>query len=256
MSFIRKVKIGNKIYLSEVENKRINGKVVQKHIRYVGKEADGKTILSSSISNLQIDQVKIYGPLLILNHIAQEIHLPTLLGKYGKEILSMVFAHCLDYKSINQMSEWFERTDLNMLLDLELVTEARLLQALDHLESMNAVQLQKTIFESVKTQYDIDDKGIVYDVTNTYLYGKKCPFAKEGKDKEGVKGRPLLQIGLGVTQKHGVPILHKVFDGNVHDARTFADIITSLYEFHITDGLIVFDRGITSKSNQIYSRCS
>ena len=74
MSFIRKVKIGNKIYLSEVENKRINGKVVQKHIRYVGKEADGKTILSSSISNLQIDQVKIYGPLLILNHIAQEIH--------------------------------------------------------------------------------------------------------------------------------------------------------------------------------------
>ena len=44
MSFIRKVKIGNKIYLSEVENKRINGKVVQKHIRYVGKEADGNTI--------------------------------------------------------------------------------------------------------------------------------------------------------------------------------------------------------------------
>lgn len=250
MSFIRKVKIGNRIYLSEVENKRINGKVVQKHIRYVGKEADGKTIQSSSISNLQIEQVKIYGPLLILNHIAQEIHLPALLGKYGKEILSMVFAHCLDYKSINQMSEWFERTDLNMLLGLEWVTEARLLQALDHLESMNAVQLQKTIFESVKTQYDIDDKGVVYDVTNTYLYGKKCPFAKEGKDKEGVKGRPLLQIGLGVTHKHGVPILHKIFDGNVHDARTFADIITSLYEFHITDGLIVFDRGITSKSNQ------
>ena len=99
----------------------------------------------------------------------------------------MVCAHCLDYKSVNQMSEWFERTDLNMLLGLEWVTEARLLQALDHLESMNAVQLQKTIFESVKTQYDIDDKGVVYDVTNTYLYGKKCPFAKEGKDKEGVK---------------------------------------------------------------------
>jgi hypothetical protein len=70
MSFIRKVKIGNKIYLSEVENQRINGKVVQKHIRYVGKEADGKTILSSSISNLQIDQVKVFGPLLILNRLA------------------------------------------------------------------------------------------------------------------------------------------------------------------------------------------
>lgn len=40
MSFLRKVKIGNRIYLTEVENKRINGKVVQKHIRYDGKEAD------------------------------------------------------------------------------------------------------------------------------------------------------------------------------------------------------------------------
>ena len=95
ISFIRKVKFGNKIYLSEVETKRITGKVVQKHIRYVG---NGKTILSSSISNLQIDQVKIYVPLLILNHIAQEIHLPTILGKYGKEILCMVFAYCLDFK--------------------------------------------------------------------------------------------------------------------------------------------------------------
>lgn len=51
-----------------------------------------------------------------------------------------------------------------MLLGLEFVTEARLLQALDHLESMNAVQLQKTIFESVKTQYDTDDKGIYYHI--------------------------------------------------------------------------------------------
>jgi uncharacterized membrane protein len=94
----------------------------------------------------------------------------------------MVFAHCLDYKSINQMSEWFERTDLNMLLDLEFVTEARLLQALDHVESMNAVQLQKTIFESVKTQYDIDDKGIVYDKIPTFM--AKSVHSKREKTKK------------------------------------------------------------------------
>lgn len=79
------------------------------------------------------------------------------------------------------MSDWFSRTDLNMLLDLKSVTEERLLNALDDLESQDAVQLQKTIFESVKKQFDIDDCGIVYDVTNTYLYGSKCSIAKEGK---------------------------------------------------------------------------
>jgi len=36
MSFIRKIKRGNCIYYVEVENERINGKVVQRHIRYIG----------------------------------------------------------------------------------------------------------------------------------------------------------------------------------------------------------------------------
>ena len=48
MSFIRKIKKNGKIYLAEVENKRINGKTVQKHIRYVGKQVDGETIISIS----------------------------------------------------------------------------------------------------------------------------------------------------------------------------------------------------------------
>ena len=52
MSFIRKYKKGNKVYLAEVESRRIKGKVVQRFLRYVGKQADGHTILSASISDL------------------------------------------------------------------------------------------------------------------------------------------------------------------------------------------------------------
>lgn len=250
MSFIRKIKRGNKIYLAEVENVREDGVVHQRHIRYVGKEADGETILSSSISNIEIEEVKLCGPLLVLNHIAQEINLSETLGEYGDEILSMVFAHCINYKSINQMPKWFERTDLNMILDLEGLTESRLLKALDSLEEHDPTKLQINIFKNVKKKYTIEGNGVVYDVTNTYLYGKKCPIGKFGKDKEGVKGRPLIQIGLGVTQKEGIPLFHKVFDGNIHDSRTFSDSITSFKEYDIKNGLVVFDRGISSKKNQ------
>jgi len=251
MSYIKKSKRNGKIYLSEVETKRVNGRIITRHIRYLGKEADGKTVLSASVSNIAVDKVKVYGPLLVLNHIAQEIELSSMLGGYGDEILSLVFAHCLDYKSVNQMPSWFERTDLNMLLDLQTLTEKRLRNALDSLESQDPNALQKKIFESVKSKYDLDDKGIIYDVTNTYLYGKKCLFGKAGKDKEGVKGRPLIQIGLGVTQEEGVPVFHKIFHGNIHDSRTFQDIITAFQEYEIRNGLIVFDRGISSKRNQI-----
>ena len=121
--------------MAEVENKRVQGKVVTRYIRYMGKEADGKTVLSASISDVEVDYVKQYGPLLVLNHLAQEIGLAEYLGPYGNEILSMVYAHCLDYESVNQMPAWFERTDLNMMLNLEGLTEQQLLKALDSLET-------------------------------------------------------------------------------------------------------------------------
>jgi transposase len=249
MSFIRKIKKGDKVYLAEVENIRINGIVCQRHIKYIGKEADGKKILSSSISNIEVEQVKLSGPLLVLNYLAKEIKLAEILGEYGEEILSLVFAHCIDYKSINQMSYWFERTDLNMILNLDGLTEARLLQALDSLEAKDSTKLQVEIFNNVKNKYKIDHTGIIYDVTNTYLYGKKCLLGKLGKDKDGVKGRPLIQIGLGVTKSEGIPIFHKVFNGNIHDARTLSDSLTAFKEYGIKDGLIIFDRGINSKKN-------
>ncbi len=252
MSYIKRSKRKGHVYLSEVETKRVNGKVVTRHIRYLGKEADGKTILSSSLSDVEVEQVKIYGPLLVLNHIAQEINLPSLLGRYGNEILSMVYAHCLDYESVNQMPSWYERTDLNMLLDLDGLTEERLLNALDSLEAHDAVELQKAIFESVRSHYELNPKGIIYDVTNTYLHGRKCPCGRLGKDKEGVKGRPLIQIGLGVTQEEGVPVFHKTFHGNIHDSRTLQDLLTPFHTFGLRGGVMIFDRGISSKKNQLY----
>lgn len=250
MSFIRKIKRGGRVYLAEVENVRVKGKIIQRHIRYIGREADGKTVLASSISNLQINDVKVFGPLLVLNQIAKSIGLHKVLGDYNQEILSMVYAHCIDYRSLNQMQSWYQKTDLNFLLDLDGLTETRLVGALDSLEKLNSTELQKEIFSNVKNEYMINGDGLIYDVTNTYFYGKRCSLGKLGKDKEGRQGNPLIQIGLGVTQNEGVPIFHKVFDGNVHDSRTFSDSITEFKAFGIKNGLVIFDRGITSKQNQ------
>lgn len=249
MSFIRKIKRNGRVYLAEVENRWIDGKVVQTHLRYIGKQVDDKTILSASISESEIEQVKLYGPLLVLDHLAKRIGLDKHLGKYSPELLSMVYAHCLDYKSINQMERWFERTDLNVLLKLDGLTERRLLDALDTLEQRDWERLQLDVFASVKDQYKLKVSGVIYDVTNTYLYGKKCVLGKLGHDKEGIKGRPLIQVGLGVTKAEGIPLLHKVFDGNIHDSKTLSDLIFQLKPYRIKRGLIIYDRGITSARN-------
>ena len=249
MSFVRKIKTKRGTYLAEVENRRVDGKVVQKHIRYVGREVDGETILSSSLSDVVIDEVRLYGPVMVLDYLAKKIGLPELLGGRALEILAMVYAHCLDYKSINRMEQWFERTDLALMLPLEGVTEERLLDALDSLEGMDSMRLQQRIFERTAAVFHIPVSGILYDVTNTYLYGKHCDLGKYGHDKEGVKGRPLIQVGLAVTKEFGIPVCHKVMDGNIHDAKMFSDFITDLRSFHIRKGIVLYDRGIASAEN-------
>lgn len=249
MSFVRRIKRAGRVYLAEVQNQWVNGKCVQRHIRYVGREADGKTLLAASLSEAEVEQVKLYGPLLVLHHLAKEIQLADQLGPYSQEILSLVYAHCLDYRSLNSMPSWFARTDLNFLLNLEGLTEKRLLGALDSLEALEAETWQQRLFERVCRQYRLRPSGVIYDVTNTYLYGRHCPLGKPGHDKEEVKGRPLIQIGLGVTQEEGFPLFHKVFDGNVHDARTLQDLVTLFGRYHLSPGLFIYDRGIVSGRN-------
>jgi transposase len=249
MSFIRRIKRQGRVYLAEVENKWIKGKCVQRHIRYIGREADGKTLLAASLSEVEVEQVKLYGPLLVLNHLAKEIDLADQLGPHGPEILSLVYAHCLDYRSLNHMPHWFERTDLNFLLNLEGLTERRLLSALDSLEALDTEAWQRRLFECVCRRYRLRPAGVIYDVTNTYLYGRQCPLAKLGHDKEQVKGRPLIQMGLAVTQEEGFPLFHKVFDGNLHDARTLQDWVTQFRSYDLGRGLFIYDRGIVSGRN-------
>lgn len=249
MSFIKRSKKNGKIYLNEVENLWIDGKCVQKHIRYIGTEVDGETKLAASISDIEVEEVKVFGPLIVLHHIAKDIGLPDLLGEYSQEILSLIYAHCLNYQSINNMSEWFKRTDLAVLLDIQRVTEKTLLNALDSLDTIDIENVQLQIFKTLNRKFKVDRVGLVYDVTNTYFYGKKCSLGKLGHDKEGVKGRPLIQIALAVTQDRGLPLFHKVFDGNIHDARTLQDLVSTMKQYKIESGLIIYDRGIGSAEN-------
>ena len=102
---------------------------------------------------------------------------------------------------------------------------------------------KKTIYEKVRDVYNIRGSGVVYDVTNTYLYGRKCSLAKFGKDKEKRKGYRLIQVGLGVTQKEGIPVFHKVFNGNIHDSRTLLIPLREFKAYGIKNGLVIFGSG-------------
>ena len=254
MSFIRKIKTKSGTYLAEVESQWKNGKVCQKHIRYVGKVENNRTVLSTSVSEISIDSVKMSGALPLLHDIAKSIDLPTILGDYSNELLSMVYAHCLDYKSLNNMPQWFERSDLNRLLNLEGLTQSKLLKALDSLNNQDLTELQLRIFDRSQEVYDFSTNGVLYDVTNTYVYGTKTQLAKLGYSKDGKRRCPLIQIGLAVTKEDGIPLIHKAFEGNMRDPQTFTSLNESLLQYGIKNPLVIYDRGIVSRKNLLLSR--
>lgn len=250
MSFVRKVKVGNKTYLAEVRSIREGDKVRQQFIRYIGREINGKRIFSGSAEEIEVIGVKIWAPLIVLDKLAKQVNLSELLGVYGDYLLSMVYAHCIEPKSLNHMEDWFSRTDLHNLLRIKEVSEEKLYNALDSIDERNLSLIQKKIFESVTKAYGLHPRGYFFDVTNVYFYGTECPIAKKGHNKEG-SHNPQVQIGLAVTKEEGIPIFHKTFEGNIFDARTLQEFLVEFSYLNVEDVTIVWDRGVTSEINII-----
>ncbi len=248
MTFIRKIKKGNYTYLAEVENTWENGKVKQKYLRYIGKEVDGERKLSGSIERAKIDKVSIYGPLLIVDSIAKEFGLSELLGKNGEYLLSLAYGHCVEPNSVKKLSDWFERTDIHNLLKIPDVTYKKLLESLEGYDGEYGHFVQEKIFKKIQERLELKQEGYFYDVTNAYFYGFKCPIAKKKKKPKSLN-RSQIEIGLAVTKEYGIPIFHKVFEGNIHDSKTLPDILLMFKEHKIKEATIVWDRGVSSEVN-------
>lgn len=248
MTFIKRIKIGGKIYLAEVKSVRKGNEVRHEFIRYVGKERDGKQMLSGSIHGARIDKVSIYGSLLIIDAIAKDIGLSELLGEKGDYSLSLAYGQCIAPNSTRKLAEWFERTEINSLLNIPDLSYKKLLEALDNVQGERGDFLQTRIFNRLKERIDLKPEGYFYDVTNACFYGLHCPLAKKKKKPKSMN-LPQIQIGLAVTKDESIPIFHKVFEGNIHDARTLKDIMIMFREHDIKDAFMVWDRGVTSKTN-------
>lgn len=248
LSFIRKIKRNGRIYLAEVRNQRDAGKVRQHVVRYLGLAPDQEAhSFPKSIAELKIDGSRVFGSVIVLDFIARQLGLYEILGEHAHGILALVFCHCHDYRSVLKVEQWFEKTDLKQIFAGKDISEKVLRNAIEALEKFDQLALQKSIFEKLVEFCKPDKSSVIYDVTNTYFTGNAANLGKQGKDKEGVRGRRLIQIGLAVTKQHGLPIFHQVHPGNIHDAKIFGEAIVLLKRLGIKSGTIVYDRGITSK---------
>ncbi|WP_445737690.1 IS1634 family transposase [Mariniflexile sp.] len=107
---------------------------------------------------------------------------------------------------------------------------------------------------SIKTNelFDIQDKILLYDLTNTYFEGQKknSKLAKFGRSKEKRSDAKLIVLAL-VTNPEGFIKYSNVFEGNTGDSVTLPTIIDNLRikTSHNQRALVVLDAGIATDGN-------
>ena len=114
-------------------------------------------------------------------------------------------------------------------------------------------ELEKHLSKRTNELFDLDDKIILYDLTNTYFEGavRSSKIAKFGRSKEKRTDARLVVLAM-VVNTEGFLKYSQIFEGNIADCSTLEKIIdelserTSLADRHPT---VVLDAGIATEDN-------
>lgn len=263
MVFIKRCKIKGNYYLYVVSNYRENGKIKQKFHGYLGREDNLSNVLLEflkfkELSKCELENLSYSAPLELLK-IANEIEIPKIItDKFPKEwgvdagIAStlMILNYCFDSKSKNKLSDWYDQTYLKHELNIssKKINRDLLYHTLDFFDEEKIEDLHKQIFQKAKEKYNLSNEITLYDVTALFFEGDKCELAKRGYNSEA-RYKLQVNLGLAVTNEK-FPVMHKVFDGNTKDVKTFEKVFNLLNKtIDISKTVFIFDRGIKSKSN-------
>ena len=241
MTFIRKKKVGDKVYLIEVKNVRENGKIKQKFVKYLGREVNGKAVKKVATSDIQAMNVKQSLDVLAIDKIAEELKLNEILYKPA---LSLAYSQLLEKRSINKLEDWMRYTEIPEVLGIELPSVKELYESLADINEEDFEKINEKM-SSVFESYENIRESAIIDVTDTYFSGTNVNIKRrKGKDKKISK---LIQIGLAVSFKNGFPIFHKKYHGNLSGIDIFKDMVMELKSKKISS--IIMDRGMLSKEN-------
>lgn len=263
-------------YLYLVENKRIDGKVVQNTLMSFGQTSDpklreriDKLVLTLTISqhcgvdlfnprdHLSCHNSKFYGPLLVFKRLWNELGIGKILNKSLYQyhtffdlsdcIFNMVLSRLIEPCSKRGMLEF--QKDVYDLPPFELHQYYR---CLDYI-IQDKETIEKNIFNQMVKQSGTSLDMAFFDTTTIIYYGEDPKEDSEllakgfSKDHRG----DLKQVVIGVVMnKDGYPLAHEVFSGNKNDVTCFKEIIEKFVnKFSIKKVILVGDRGMISMKN-------
>lgn len=134
--------------------------------------------------------------------------------------------------------------------DINKITKDKLYESALHLYQVKDA-LEKHLSKRTNELFDLADKIILYDLTNTYFEGEKrnSHLAKFGRSKEKRNDARLIVLAL-VVNMEGFIKYSSILEGNIADCNTLSAMIEKLAS-HTCSGpaVVVLDAGIATEEN-------
>lgn len=158
------------------------------------------------------------------------------LGFSDKEIkiaiLSIVgsLVHTGSEKAIKEWSQNISGIDELLDTDFSHLSNNALYRIMDKILLVKE-EIEKHLRKKEKFIFNLQEKIILYDLTNTYLEGSgnKNTKAKRGRSKDKRNDSPLVTLGL-IIDELGFPKRSEIFRGNISEPETLKEMIEGLSE--------------------------
>src|SRR6266511_1101847 len=136
--------------------------------------------------------------------------------------------------------------------DINKITKDKLYNSALKLYSIKE-ELENYLSKKTNELFDIHDKIVLYDLTNTYFEGEKrnSTLARFGRSKEKRNDAKLIVLAL-VVNPEGFIKYSSIYEGNMSDCKTVEDMIDKLRintSNSAHKALVVIDAGIATEDN-------
>jgi len=159
--------------------------------------------------------------------------------------------------SEHRTAQWIkENSSISGLLDIP-VNKVNRFKLYDISKKLyqNKTQIEKHFSSKTDELFDLQDKIIFYDLTNTYFEGRKAgsKLTKYGKSKEKRSDAKIVAMAT-VINAEGFLKYSRIYQGNISDSKTLERTIQELSQNSSSTGrkpVIVMDAGIITEENTL-----
>jgi hypothetical protein len=203
-------------------------------------------------TDFRIERSLPHGHVAAVLGVLRDLDLERLLGRERCRerdlVVAMIVQRVIAPGSKLSATRRFSQSTLGEELGLGKVKEAELLAAMDWLLERQE-RIEKTLARRHLGAGDDGDAFVFYDLSSSYLEGRKCPLGKLGYSRDGVKGKLQVNYGL-ICSSEGRPVGVSVHPGSAQDQTTVPDAISSVRErFGIDRVVFVGDRAMITQAH-------